>query len=391
MSESTEAPRLWIKSYQATDRDPITRRFCRSTGLSTPAAVGTLHMLWWWVLDWAQDGDISKYQDIDIADAVSFEGEPQVLMRALVDAGYVIETQSGREIANWFRIGGQIIESKKKDAERKAEAREKKRQKKEGLSDVRGKSGGHPTDNPGTSEGVPKEVLSIDKDLDIDKDLELNKDLKINGHADQNSKTEPKQEPDLKSEPTAEKPKAPKESEKPKNPGEKGPKGRKKPEYAADSLYFRMATGFKERLDKLAKAEGVETLVPRANLQSWADDFRKLVELDKQSDIQQIADVMDWVVQDSFWKRNVLSGETFREKYPKLLLAMKESKKAATGNKGSGGAGGGRGYGHQKQEIPITQDNGTDGTPTESEYAAMMRRAAEIKAEKIRIKEAGGR
>ncbi|WP_238649735.1 hypothetical protein [Paenibacillus piscarius] len=384
MSESTEAPRLWIKSYQATDRDPITRRFCRSTGLSTPAAVGTLHMLWWWVLDWAQDGDISKYQDIDIADAVSFDGEPQVLMRALVDAGYVIETQAGREIANWFKIGGQIIESKKQDAERKREAREKKRLKKEGLSDVQEKSVGHPLDSPGTSEGVPTDVRSIDKDLDIDIDidLELNKDLKIYGDADQN------QEQNQKSRPTVEKSAAPDESEKPGKPGKKGSKGRKKPEYAADSLYFRMATGFKERLDKLAKSEGVETLVPRANLQSWADDFRKLVELDKQSDIQQIADVMDWVVKDSFWKRNVLSGETFREKYPKLLLAMKESKKTATGNKGSGG--GGR-YGHQKEEIPIVQDDGKAGTPTTSEFDAMMQRAAEIKAEKIRAREAAGR
>ncbi len=341
-------------------------------------------MLWWWVLDWAQDGDISKYQDIDIADAVSFDGEPQVLMRALVDAGYVIETQAGREIANWFKIGGQIIESKKQDAERKREAREKKRLKKEGLSDVQEKSVGHPLDSPGTSEGVPTDVRSIDKDLDIDIDidLELNKDLKIYGDADQN------QEQNQKSRPTVEKSAAPDESEKPGKPGKKGSKGRKKPEYAADSLYFRMATGFKERLDKLAKSEGVETLVPRANLQSWADDFRKLVELDKQSDIQQIADVMDWVVKDSFWKRNVLSGETFREKYPKLLLAMKESKKTATGNKGSGG--GGR-YGHQKEEIPIVQDDGKAGTPTTSEFDAMMQRAAEIKAEKIRAREAAGR
>ncbi|MGN7760483.1 hypothetical protein [Paenibacillus sp. 22594] len=384
MSESTEAPRLWIKSYQATDRDPITRRFCRSTGLNTPAAVGTLHMLWWWVLDWAQDGDISKYHDIDIAEAVNFEGEPKVLMRALIDAGYVVETQSGREIANWFKIGGQIIESKKKDAERKAEAREKKRLKKEGLSDVQEKSGGHPADIPRTSDGVPAEVHSIDKDLDLEKDLELNKDLKIDGHAEPNADQEPKQDQNQEqnppAKPPADKTAAPDESGRPENPGKKVPKTRVKPEYPPESPYMRMAVHWKSLLDALAKSEGVATLTPRANLQSWADDFRKLVELDGQDDKQQIADVMDWVVKDKFWKSNVLSGETFREKYPTLLLQMNQSKKPATGNKGSGG--GGRGYGYQKPEIQIVQDDGNAGAVSEEEHAALMRKAAEIKANK---------
>ncbi|MEK5182152.1 hypothetical protein [Paenibacillus odorifer] len=384
MSESTEAQRLWIKSYQATDRDPITRRFCRSTGLSTPAAVGTLHMLWWWVLDWAQDGDISKYHDIDIADAVSFEGEPEVLMRALIDAGYVVENQSGREIANWFKIGGQIIESKKKDAERKAEAREKKRLKKEGLLDVQGTSTGHPSDSTGTSNGVPPEVRSIDKELDLDLELDINKDLKIYGDADPNQKSdqEPNQNTETKSKQTADESKATNEAP---TSGKNGSKGRQKPVYEPDSPYMKMAVYFKSKLDELAKVLEVDDLAPKANMQTWADDFRKLVELDKQTDKRLIVDVMDWLPKHEFWRKNVLSASTFRDKWTTLLVEMR-SGKTSTSNKGSGG--GGRGYGNQKQVIPISQDDGTAGTPSTSEFDAMMKKAADLKASKLREKEA---
>lgn len=369
---------LWIKSYQATDRDPKTRKFCRATGLDTPTAVGSLHMFWWWALDWAPSGDISQFEPIDIAEAVGFKGEPGVLFSALLEAGYVAKTMEGHEIVNWHEIGGQIIEARKKDALRKAEARKKRDEKKARPPDVHEKSGGQEPDNPGQG----PEVRSIEKELDLDKDLELNKDLKIDGQAepkaDQDPKQDQNQEQNPPAEPTTDKSAAPDESGKSENPGKKEPKTRKKPEYPPESPYMRMAVHWKSLLDALAKSEGVATLTPRANLQSWADDFRKLVELDGQDDKQQIADVMNWVVKDKFWKSNVLSGETFREKYPTLLLQMNESKKTATGNKGSGG--GGRGYGHQKPAIPIYEPDPSAGKVSDEEFAKMMAYAAELQA-----------
>lgn len=333
-------------------------------------------MLWWWVLDWAQDGDISKYHDIDIADAVNFEGEPRVLMRALIDAGYIVETQSGREIANWFKIGGQIIESKKKDAERKAEAREKKRIKKGGLSDVQGKSVGHPPDKLGISEGVPTEVHSIDRDLDLDKDLDLNKDSKIYGDADPKSDSKanadqnPKQDPHAG--PTAEKVSEP---GKPPKPSEKG--SRKKPFYEPDSPFLMMATYLKAKIDELSAMQGVD-LAPKANLQSWANEIRLMEEQNKHTDRTLTRALMEWLPSHEFWRRNVLSAAAFRAQYPKLVLAMNESKKPAGGNKGSGGRGGYSG----KVEIPIVKDDGQAGTVTDEEFAEMMAKAAEIKANK---------
>lgn len=369
---------LWIKSYQATDRDPKTRKFCRATGLDTPTAVGSLHMFWWWALDWAPSGDISKYEAIDIAEAVHFKGDPEVLLQAMIDAEYVAKTMVGHEIVNWHEIGGQIIEARKKDALRKAEARKKREDKKANPSDVQRTSTGQESDKSGQQ----TDVHSIEKELDLDLelDIDINKDLKINGDADpdqapnQNQKTKSEQSAD-ESESTNETPTS----------GKNGSKGRQKPVYEPDSPYMKMAVYFKSKLDELAKVLEVDDLAPKANMQTWADDFRKLVELDKQSDKRLIMDVMDWLPKHDFWRKNVLSASTFRDKWTTLLVEMR-SGKTSTSNKGSGG--GGRGYGNQKQVIPISQDDGTAGTPTTSEYDAMMKKAADLKASKLREREA---
>ncbi|MGR6765382.1 DUF4373 domain-containing protein [Paenibacillus sp. T2-29] len=101
-------------------------------------------------------------------------------------------------------------------------------------------------------------------------------------------------------------------------------KGNKPDKYGPDNTYYKMAVYFKGKVDEMAKGEGIEHLTARSNMQTWADDFRKLVELDKQSDTRLIQDVMDWVVKDNFWCRNVLSAESFRKQFGKLVLAMRK-------------------------------------------------------------------
>ncbi|OBZ08903.1 hypothetical protein A8L34_22380 [Bacillus sp. FJAT-27264] len=367
--------RLWIKSYQATDRDPQTRKFCRLTGLDTPAAVGSLHMIWWWAMDWAPEGDLTKFEPIDLADAAHFEGDAQVFFDALVEAGYVAKTLEGHEIMDWNSIGGQVIEGRKKAATKKANQRakaaEKKAAEEAAANDV---PGDIPKTSPSSLPTVPVQE-ELDKELDIDKE----KDLKINGHAGQNPNQEPnqnqKQEP--KPEQTAGKSATPNEQPKTEEKG-----GRKKPVYEEGSPFLNMATYLKAKIDEVSAAEGVN-LAPRANLQSWANELRLMEEVQEYTDRSLTRELMDWLPNSGFWRKNVLSAATFREKYPTLVLDMREAKKkAAAGNKGSGGGRGGRGYGHQKQEIPIGQDDGSSGAVSAEEHAALMRKAAEIKASK---------
>lgn len=115
-------------------------------------------------------------------------------------------------------------------------------------------------------------------------------------------------------------------------PSQKG----KTVKYDPDNTYYKMAVYFKGKIDEMAAREGLQHLTSRTNLQKWADDFRKLVERDKQSDKDLIRSVMDWVVTDDFWHSNILSADKFRDKFPKLVMDMRKASRPARSTGTSG-------------------------------------------------------
>lgn len=64
----------------------------------------------------------------------------------------------------------------------------------------------------------------------------------------------------------------------------------------------------------------------KPNLQTWSDDIRKILELDKR-DKKEIGELIRWVQKDSFEQANVLSPKKLRERYTGLLLKMTNDKK----------------------------------------------------------------
>jgi len=56
-------------------------------------------------------------------------------------------------------------------------------------------------------------------------------------------------------------------------------------------------------------------------LQSWADDMRLLIEKD-QVDKRLAKNVMDWVENDDFWRKNILSAKKLRQKFTDLAIKM---------------------------------------------------------------------
>lgn len=103
------------------------------------------------------------------------------------------------------------------------------------------------------------------------------------------------------------------------------PKTNKKFKYDENNTYFKMALYFHKLVSEVAKEAGVEHLIKKANMQSWSNDFRKLIELDG-IDKHLAKDVMDWVTKDSFWKTNVLSAKKLREKFGELAIKMNATK-----------------------------------------------------------------
>lgn len=101
---------------------------------------------------------------------------------------------------------------------------------------------------------------------------------------------------------------------------------KKQKTYNQDNTYHKMAKYFHSRVLTVAAAEGLNHLIIKADLQKWADDMRKLIEIDK-VDKHLAKEVMDWVTADPFWKTNVLSAKKLREKFSELAIKMRTSKK----------------------------------------------------------------
>ncbi|MEV3035491.1 hypothetical protein ABNF53_17025 [Paenibacillus larvae] len=95
--------------------------------------------------------------------------------------------------------------------------------------------------------------------------------------------------------------------------------------YSEDSTYYKMAIYFYNRVSAVAEAEGLQHLVLKADLQKWADEFRKIVEIDK-IDKKLAKEVMDWVTEDSFWRTNILSAKKLRDKFSDLAIKMRAGK-----------------------------------------------------------------
>lgn len=100
------------------------------------------------------------------------------------------------------------------------------------------------------------------------------------------------------------------ESKKPKKTGNP-----KKRVYEHESAYYRAAVWLADNIKKNNPGSVYPT---EANLQSWADEARKLVELDNIG-LDMFKRVLNFARNDDFWQTNILSMSTYRAKYNQLL------------------------------------------------------------------------
>jgi hypothetical protein len=113
----------WIESHLELGQHPKTRRLARKLGISLPQAVGHLQYLWWWAMDYAADGDLTRYEAGDIADAMLWEGDAQELVDCLVDAAFLDVSDGALTVHDWASYGGKWIAKRTSDAQRKDRAR----------------------------------------------------------------------------------------------------------------------------------------------------------------------------------------------------------------------------------------------------------------------------
>jgi hypothetical protein len=83
---------------------------------------GHLHFLWWWCMDYAMDGDITKYTTQQLADAAEWEQDANEFVAALVGCGFIDRDNNSTKIHDWYDFCGELI---KKRLARKDEKRQK--------------------------------------------------------------------------------------------------------------------------------------------------------------------------------------------------------------------------------------------------------------------------
>jgi hypothetical protein len=106
--------------------------------------------------------------------------------------------------------------------------------------------------------------------------------------------------------------------------------------YAEESSPYRMAVYLHNKIMEYAEGIGVGHLVREAKMQKWADDCRKLLDLDNRNK-DEIKQVIDWTAKHHFWQKQILSAEKLRKKYTDLVIQMAADRNSSRGPKRSGG------------------------------------------------------
>jgi hypothetical protein len=115
----------WIEFHQSLISHPKTKRLARRLGLPIPTAVGYLACLWCWCLEYAQDGNLSRYDAEELADAAMYQGEDsEGFVIALIDAGF-LEKVDGLQVHDWHDYAGRLVERRAANAKRMKDARAK--------------------------------------------------------------------------------------------------------------------------------------------------------------------------------------------------------------------------------------------------------------------------
>lgn len=268
----------WIESHQDLGRHPKTKRLKRRLNISLPAVVGHLHYLWWWALDFAEDGDLSKYDAADIADAAMWEDDPEVWEAALIEVGFMDED---RTLHDWYEYAGRFIQLRKDASEAGTKGNHERWHVQRGIVDPNCSHCQKTIDSESPNDQVAVGERSGSDRVGVGLDRTLTLTLTNTLNTKDNTTT----------------------SQLPDGSGDK-----------YDSTHPAMQLA--EHLRACILHRDPTTKTPD-NLQRWAKEADKLLRLDKKPH-QEAMSLIEWCQQDQFWSANILSMGTFRKQYDKL-------------------------------------------------------------------------
>ena len=112
----------WIPSYQSLATHRKLLAFANELGIERATAIGLLHLFWWWCYDNAPTGSLNGIKALQIATALTWNGDPQDLFNALVRSRFIESCGRGGKglrIHNWDLYAGKFLKERAADRERK--------------------------------------------------------------------------------------------------------------------------------------------------------------------------------------------------------------------------------------------------------------------------------
>lgn len=104
----------WIESHTTLARHPKTLRLAKLLNVAVPTAIGHLHLLWWWALEYAPDGSLAAFSAEEIALACMWDGDAAQLRTSLQKSGFVERSQ----IHDWQDYAGKLLDRRAANRER---------------------------------------------------------------------------------------------------------------------------------------------------------------------------------------------------------------------------------------------------------------------------------
>ncbi|MDB5046970.1 MAG: hypothetical protein JWO30_41 [Fibrobacteres bacterium] len=111
----------WIEIHQNLPAHPKLIRLAAVLKEPPEQALGRLVKLWLWALDYADNGDLSRFGAVEISAACAWSKDSEILLKALQDTHWL----DGMAIHDWMDYAGRLVEKRVANRERMKDARAK--------------------------------------------------------------------------------------------------------------------------------------------------------------------------------------------------------------------------------------------------------------------------
>ena len=103
----------WMESHQSLKNHPKVFDLMHSMGWDLDTTIGKLHRFWWWCVDYAESGDLTKHNNDRLARAVGLNGgkEAKKFVEEMIKASW-IDTKPYLRVHNWWDYVGKFLQGK---------------------------------------------------------------------------------------------------------------------------------------------------------------------------------------------------------------------------------------------------------------------------------------